>query len=145
MKTPHQASPSAELPRTTFSAAAAARGARVGRATIQRALAANQFPGATKGEHSWEIPLNDLILAGFSPIAMQPQEEAVARRSNLPNDVEELRTELLSTQDKLEAETAARRTAELLAEERALHIKDLRKVVALLSEPTTHPMGTTLS
>jgi len=145
MKTPHQTNPSVEPARLTLSAAEAARRARVGRATIQRALAAKQFPGATKGENGWEIPLSDLILAGFPPTAMQPQEEAAVRRSSLPNDVEELKTQLLRTQDKLEAETAARRTAELLAEERAQHIKDLRKVVALLSEPATRPTRTTLS
>ncbi|MGN5238067.1 hypothetical protein [Rhodococcus sp. SJ-3] len=129
MKAPHEDKTESDPKQDTFSAAAAARLAGVGRASIQRALNANRFPQAVKGQEGWQITLQDLIAAGFPP---RPDQAVEAQPGHLPNDVKTLQTQLLAAWDKLEAESAARQNAEQLAKERAQHVADLRGVLDVL-------------
>ncbi|MEV1134530.1 hypothetical protein [Rhodococcus coprophilus] len=59
----------------------------------------------------------------------------------MPNDVDALKTQLRIARDKLTIESAARRNAEQLAEERAQHIKDLRGLVDVVLSRSTHRAG----
>ena len=50
-----------------WSAIEAARKCNVGRATIQRAIYAKKLPNAVRTDKGWQIPLEDLLAAGFKP------------------------------------------------------------------------------
>ena len=69
--------------RPLLSVAAAARACGVSRRTIHRRLAAQAFPAATQTEDgSWQIPVEDLLGAGFHPHAPSVEVPTPAR----PND-----------------------------------------------------------
>lgn len=110
-------------------AAEAARRTGKGRATIQRALQSKVFPGATKGEGGWQIPLQDLVDAGYDLDQPAAKPESTIKPSRIPNDVDALKTQLRIAREMLTIESAARRNAEQLAEERAQHINDLRTLI----------------
>lgn len=54
-------------PTPRWSAIEAARKCNVGRATIQRAIYAKKLPNAVRTDKGWQIPLEDLLAAGFKP------------------------------------------------------------------------------
>lgn len=122
-------------------AAEAARLTGRGRATIQRTLQAGEFPNATKGDEGWQIPLQDLVDAGFDLDRTQTEPESTIKPPRMPNDVDALKTQLRIARDKLTIESAARRNAEQLAEERAQHIKDLRGLVDVVLARSTPRAG----
>ncbi|WP_149360262.1 hypothetical protein [Lolliginicoccus suaedae] len=132
--------------RPRWSAAEAARRCNVGRATIQRALDGGKLPGAVKTEDGWQIPLEDLLAAGFKPDRPAPPEDAAAKAetarsvektelpelSKLESRVKELETELVSIKSRAESEAALRAAAEILAQERLDRVSDLRTALRML-------------
>ncbi len=118
----------------------------MGRATIQRALDGGKLPGAVKTEDGWQIPLEDLLAAGFKPDRPAPPEDApgkaeavrglekaeVPELSKLEGRVKELETELLSIKTRAESEAALRAAAETLAQERLDRVSDLRTALRML-------------
>ncbi|MBD8507008.1 helix-turn-helix domain-containing protein [Hoyosella sp. G463] len=140
--------------RPRWSAAEAARRCNVGRATIQRALDGGKLPGAVKTEDGWQIPLEDLLAAGFKPDRPAPPEDAPAKAeaargsdkpevpelAKLEGRVKELETELLSIKSRAESEAALRAAAEILAQERLDRVSDLRTALRMLE--AAKPVGT---
>ncbi|GGC64200.1 hypothetical protein IEU95_11540 [Hoyosella rhizosphaerae] len=132
--------------RPRWSAAEAARRCGVGRATIQRALDGGRLPGAVKTEDGWQIPLEDLLAAGFKPDRPSPPEDQTTKsEANKPSEssdttevskltarVQELETELLVTKTRAESEAARRTAAEVLAQERLERVSDLRSALRML-------------
>lgn len=111
--------------RPRWSAAESARRCGVGRATIQRALDAKRFPNAVKGENGWEIPLEDLLAAGFKPDRpAKPDEDEDDRDDDRSGEVDlpehlkrlvDLEIELAQTRAQVEIERVRREAAEEIA------------------------------
>ncbi len=112
--------------RPRWSASEAAKRCGVGRATIQRALDAGKLPGAVKGENGWEIPLEDLLAAGFkvdrpTPPDGEDEDDRDDDRSpdlELPEHVKalvDLQVELAETRAQVEIERVRREAAEEIA------------------------------
>ncbi|MCW4354780.1 helix-turn-helix domain-containing protein [Hoyosella sp. YIM 151337] len=132
--------------RPRWSASEAARRCGVGRATIQRALDGGKLPGAVKTEDGWQIPLEDLLAAGFKPDRPAPPDEPAKDDNddnkdpagNSPNVVKltarvhELETELVVAKTRAESEAARRAAAEQLAQERLERVSDLRTALRML-------------
>ncbi|MBB3038064.1 helix-turn-helix domain-containing protein [Hoyosella altamirensis] len=150
--------------RPRWSASEAARRCGVGRATIQRALDGGKLPGAVKTEDGWQIPLEDLLAAGFKPDRPSPPDEPpkdeTTDKSETPADaghlgkltarVSELETELVVAKTRAESEAARRAAAEQLAQERLERVSDLRTALRMLeaakpatTQPTTNGNGNT--
>lgn len=147
--------PPASVPeRPRWSASEAARRCNVGRATIQRALAAGRIPGATETEKGWSIPLDGLLAAGFTPDRPSPSDQQPAeapstdreqdRAPDTPNREQarrlaELEKELERERARADIEQARRIAAEQLAAERAERVTDLRHALRMLEAPRPTP------
>lgn len=126
----------------------------MGRATIQRALDGGKLPGAVKTEDGWQIPLEDLLAAGFKPDRPsppdEPAKEEAAEKAASPDEsanitkltarVHELETELVVAKTRAESEAARRAAAEQLAQERLERVSDLRTALRMLE--SAKPTGT---
>ncbi len=147
--------PPASVPeRPRWSASEAARRCNVGRATIQRALAAGKIPGATETEKGWSIPLDGLLAAGFTPDRYAPPEQRPAKAPSTAREhdrvletpsgeqahrLAELEKELERERARADVEQARRIAAEQLAAERAERVADLRHALRMLEAPTPAP------
>jgi len=120
--------------------------------TIRRRLRDDAFPNATKetldGVETWQIPLGDLLAAGFSPTSdgrpSQPSEPATAPTTDVVDEhpaatpvvdvdeVAELRAELIEAQHRAEL-------AEARAEERQRSIDILERQVLMLMPGPASP------
>ena len=145
--------PTRERPR--WSAAEAARRCGVGRATIQRALAAGRIPGAEQTDAGWSIPLEGLLAAGFKPDRYQPHDPqqhtpaAPAREHDRAADhpvpeqarrLADLEAELAEARSQTALERVRREAAEALAAERAERVTDLRQALRMLeAAPADRP------
>ena len=145
--------PTRERPR--WSAAEAARRCGVGRATIQRALAAGRIPGAEQTDAGWSIPLEGLLAAGFKPDRYQPHDPqqhtpaAPVREHDRAADhpvpeqarrIAELERELAEARAQTALERVRREAAEALASERAERVTDLQQAMRMLeAAPADRP------
>lgn len=145
--------PTRERPR--WSAAEAARRCGVGRATIQRALAAGRIPGAEQTDAGWSIPLEGLLAAGFKPDRYQPHDPqqhtpaAPAREHDRAADhpvseqarrLADLEAELAEARSQAALERVRREAAEALAAERAERVTDLQQAMRMLeAAPADRP------
>ena len=151
---PEQAAePARERPRWT--AAEAARRCGVGRATIQRALAAGRIPGAEQRESGWSIPIEGLLEAGFKfdgyrphdteqPAPVTPAREHDRASDEQARRVTALEQQLAESRRLGEMERMGREHAEALAAERAERIVDLRQALRQLEQaerPHTPPQS----
>lgn len=143
--------PPASMPeRPRWSASEAARRCNVGRATIQRALAAGRIPGATETERGWSIPLDGLLAAGFTPDRPTPPEQQPAKAPSTAREqarapdahsgeqaqrLAHLEKELERERARADVEQARRIAAEQLAAERAERVADLRHALRMLEAP----------
>ena len=146
------AEPARERPRWT--AAEAARRCGVGRATIQRALAAGRIPGAEQRENGWSIPAEGLLEAGFKldgyrprdteqPAPVTPDREHDRAADEQARRVTELEQQLAESRRFAELERMGREHAEALAAERAERIVDLRQALRQLEQgkPSQAPLA----
>lgn len=135
--------PARERPRWT--AAEAARRCGVGRATIQRALAAGRIPGAEQRENGWSIPAEGLLEAGFKldgyrphdteqPTPVTPDREHGRAADEQARRVTALEQQLAESRRFAELERMGREHAEALAAERAERIVDLRQALRQLEQ-----------
>lgn len=135
--------PTASSDRPRWSASEAARRCGVGRATIQRALDAGRLPGAVQTDKGWQIPLEDLLAAGFKPDrptstgAPTTPPPARSTRAAAPSPdqaqrVAELETLLAAERARADLEHAHRIAAEQLAAERAARVDDLRHALRMI-------------
>lgn len=147
------AEPARERPR--WSAAEAARRCGVGRATIQRALAAGRIPGAEQTDAGWSIPLEGLLAAGFKPDRYQPHDPqqhtpaAPAREHDRAADhpvseqarrLADLEAELAEARSQAALERVRREAAEALAAERAERVTDLQQALRMIeAAPADRP------
>lgn len=139
-----------------WSVAEAARQCGVGRATVQRALQAGRLPNAEQGRRGWEIPVSDLIGAGFAPgrptapdAPAAPdraaREHGRAPEPSRPEQVTGQLTEhpdtarLRALETELAVERARREAAEQLAAERAERVADLRSALRMLEAAPAEP------
>lgn len=117
---------------TALSLAAAARECRVSRPTLQRAIKAGKLPGASQNSRGhWEIPIPDLLAAGFDIAKPAPPEQAVqsVQHASMASDSEEharLHARISDLEAALDRERSARAAAEALANERSARIEDLK-------------------
>lgn len=133
--------------RPRWSASEAAKRCGVGRATIQRRLDAGAIPGAVKTDRGWSIPLDGLLAAGFTPDRPSPPDAArepvrataehdpehVRAADQLAQRVRDLEQELAASRATAERERVLREGAEQMAAERAGHVEDLRRTLAMLT------------
>lgn len=147
--------PASITERPRWSASEAARRCGVGRATIQRALDAGRLPGAVRTDKGWQIPLEALLAAGYTPDRPSaPDQPAPAqarparerhRAASAPDleqaqRVAELETLLAAERARADLEHAHRVAAETLAAERAERVADLRHALRMIeSAPPEHP------
>lgn len=144
--------------RPRWSASEAAKRCGVGRATITRRLEAGKIPGAIRTKDGWSIPLEGLLAAGFTPDRPRPPDPAhgpdrspgehVRAADQLARRVHELEQQLAAAHVDAERERTRRQGAEQLAADRAAHIDDLRRTLAMLTTAPTpdalvHPAGPT--
>ncbi|WP_075836012.1 MULTISPECIES: helix-turn-helix domain-containing protein [unclassified Rhodococcus (in: high G+C Gram-positive bacteria)] len=149
------AQPASTTERPRWSASEAARRCGVGRATIQRALDAGRLPGAVRTDKGWQIPLEALLAAGYTPDRPSapdqptPPQASPARehhRAAPAPDLEhaqrvaELEALLATERARADLEHARRMAAEALAAERAERVADLRHALRMIeSAPPEHP------
>lgn len=153
------AQPASTTERPRWSASEAARRCGVGRATIQRALDAGRLPGAVRTDKGWQIPLESLLAAGYTPDRPSAPDQptpAPARehhRAALTPDheqaqrVAELEALLATERARADLEHARRMAAEALAAERAERVADLRHALRMIEsappeQPTEQPAST---
>ena len=149
------AQPASTTERPRWSASEAARRCGVGRATIQRALDAGRLPGAVRTDKGWQIPLEALLAAGYTPDrptapdqptpkparpARERHRAAAAPDLEQAQRVAELEALLAAERARADLEHARRVAAETLAAERAERVADLRHALRMIeSAPTEHP------
>lgn len=147
--------PAEQPERPRWSASETARRCGVGRATIQRALAAGRIPGATETSKGWSIPLDGLLAAGFTPDRPSPPDPVPAAPARAAREhdrtpdpdptghahrIAELEAALAAERARADLEHAHRLAAESLAAERAERVADLRLALRQLgAAPETTP------
>lgn len=144
--------PSPERPR--WSLTEAARRCGVGRATLQRRLAAGAIPGAVRGDKGWELPLEGLLAAGFVPdrpsAAGDPpasttrpaREPARAPEPTGPEHAQriaELEAALAAERARADLEAARRAAAEQVAAIQAERVADLRHALRMIEAARPEP------
>ena len=132
MPKPPTATPS-ERPR--WSASEAAKRCNVGRATILRAIADGRIEGAEQGEQGWQIPLEALLAAGFTPDRPTPaREQGPVVLDQRDRTIYELRVELAAERARADAAVALA-DAHSSHLQTALRMLEAPPVAALPAEP----------
>lgn len=116
----------------TLSLGEAVRVTGAARSTLQRRLHAGAIAGAERtAEGGWSVPVAGLIAAGFLPKVSPPDPAEEPVPDPFPERGTSSReTELSAEVVRLRAELEA---ARVLAEERALHLADLRAALEAMS------------
>lgn len=119
-----------------FSASEAAKACGVGRATIQRRLDAGSFPDAFKNDVGWQIPLSNLLAAGFVPGRPAPAEQEQAPDREPDRDPEPVVPEHVQKLHDLELQLARAQSqaqiAQAVADERQRLIDTQNRAMRML-------------
>lgn len=104
----------------------------VSRPTLQKALKAGKVSGVQDGKGQWQVDPSELSRV-YRPRSAEVEKAESAFDGNLPTVNKALpgnpNADVQALQAALEVEKAKREAAEALAEERARHIEDLRRML----------------
>ena len=120
--------------RPTWSVSQAAKYCQTSRTSIQRALKAGKLPQAKRESGTWQIPIDDLIAAGFTPdnVGAPPLHATMHAVHPHPARPEQ---EILDLREQLQEERARRELAEQAVRLLTENLTDLRTTVRMLEAP----------